>query len=154
MNRGLLLLTVVSALVVPSFCQEERDIHVMLNDAQYSFGRYAELSETIRCADYKRTSEDLAESCSTLKRLNAKNLRYAKAALARAVAAKNPSLIDVFDVFVQLGTIHSDLDTWSHEVPDFLGGDGIPFASAAARVNILHANLGVWIRDHMTTRCR
>ena len=66
--------------------------------------------------------------------------------------SKNPELLDLFDVYAELQEISGHLSELSANIPDFADQDGVPYAQAGSKAEILAANLGSEIRARLVAQ--
>jgi len=138
---GLLLLVAVPV----NAHQEAPTLETMLNDAGYILNRYEELATGIDCDTWNVTAS-LKRTCKNELKLIGGNVQSVKPVLGRAAKAKDPDLVDLFEVFQELNEIAGHLDELSRNLADFTDRDGIAYAQAGAKALTLAANLGSEIK--------
>jgi hypothetical protein len=127
------------------FCRSKPNslptLETMLSDAIYMFNRYDELIAGVNCDGWK-APESLKHTCKDEVRLIAKNVQSAKPVVIRAAKAKNAE-------YAELQEISGHLSELSANVSNFADQDGVPYAQAGSKAEILAANLNNEIRARL-----
>lgn len=145
---GTALLTSLVFLICPILEAQQPTTQTILRDAGYVFNRYEELATGIDCNSWK-VRDSLKETCKGELKAIESNVQSVKTALDRSVGSKNPSLIDLFDVFVELQEVGGHLDDPSSNITDFTDRNGEEYARAGSKALILAAQLGREIRNQL-----
>lgn len=127
-------------------------LETMLNDANYVFNRYEELVSRKPCDRIKVST--LQQRCREIIMASQGNISFGKAALGRASKAKTSSLLDIFDVYVEIQEAAGNLNTFSSEVNQFSDEDAMPYAETGAKADVLAARLGAYVRTRLIMSCK
>lgn len=151
MRCGLAVVIVIGAFVLPLQAQQPPTLETMLGDATYMFNRYDELIAGVNCDGWK-APESLKHTCKDEARLITQNVQSAKSVVTRAAKAKNAELLDLFNVYAELQEISGHLSELSANIPNFADQDGVPYAQAGSKAEVLAANLSNEIRARLVVQ--
>jgi hypothetical protein len=150
--KAMPLLLVVLA-VTSAAGQQSSTLVTMLNDANYVFTRYEELSSIAACDELN--VPNLHQRCLDTIETNEAGLSRGKAALSRAIRAKEPRVIDLFDVYTEVNSLASTLkflsDTFKNPSKDESLSRALNHASI--RAVLAGASLEVQVRKRVVSAC-
>jgi hypothetical protein len=131
--------------------QQRPTLETMLDDASYVFNRYDELTTGVTCDSWK-VDDSLKRTCKQELRLIASNVENTKVILRRASKSSNPELVDLLDIYSELNEVGAHLDELSNNLGSFTSVNGVPYSEAAAKANVLAANLYLVLRRGLLTQ--
>jgi hypothetical protein len=133
--------------------QQSSTLVTTLNDANYVFNRYEELSSDAACDELNVSN--LHQRCLDIIETNEAPLSRGKAALSRAIRAKEPRLIDLFDVYTEVNSLASTLkflsDTFKNSSKDESRSRAL--ANASIRAVLAGASLEMQVRERVVGVC-
>jgi hypothetical protein len=131
--------------------QQRPTLETMLDDASYVFNRYDELTTGVICDSWK-VDDSLKRTCKQELRSIASNVEHVKVVLRRASKSSNPELVDLLDIYSELDEVSGHLYELSNNLDSFTSVSGVPYSEAAAKANILAANLYLVLRLGLITQ--
>jgi hypothetical protein len=142
----------VFLLLAPILAAQQRPtLEAILDDASYVFNRYDELTTGVICDSWK-VDDSLKRTCKRELRAIASNVEDTKVILRRASKSSNPELVDLLDIYSELNEVGGHLDELSNNLGSFTSVSGVPYSEAAAKANVLAANLYLVLRRGLLTQ--